>query len=152
MLVRSGLPSRQAAKAVLEEIEPYFLDSADLRNWLRDDRVAAASSQPDWPSTDTARLWKRYREERLAGLDQAWHSRSETYTLPNEVESPSPPHNYGRIHRSSPREPYWVTTVDFVKICPMPNLFVVPSRELNYVRFSPGSRDIEVYRTGPPTA
>lgn len=149
MLVRSGLPSRRAAILILREIEAEFFDGSSLRNWLRSEPVATASSNAGWPDIETSELWSRYRDEMLSGHDRAWQARTERYTLADGINLESVPFGFGRIMKDELKDSYWITSVDFARICPMPANFAPPTRELNFVQFTEGSREIEVQRIGP---
>ncbi|AQZ52436.1 ski2-like helicase [Martelella mediterranea DSM 17316] len=72
MLVRSGLPSRVAAKTVVEELGPAFLDRRELRIWLASEVVAERSKDPEWPSASTAGLWRDFRESYVKHTSQTW--------------------------------------------------------------------------------
>ena len=56
MLVRIGLPSRAAAIAAIEALQPVFVDSAGLVQWLRSNEVAALSDAGDWPTPETTEI------------------------------------------------------------------------------------------------
>ena len=72
MLVRVGLPSREAAKLAIQAFETILLDADDLRRWLLSDEIVAASAQTNWPSSETASLWNRFRNDFLSARDPAW--------------------------------------------------------------------------------
>ena len=59
LLVRGGLASREAAHAVVRELDPEFFDGTGMRLWLASDVVEDLSSRDDWPSESTAWLWRR---------------------------------------------------------------------------------------------
>ena len=67
MLIRTGLPSRQAAIAAVETANPVFVTPAEIRNWLESDENTAYSDARYWPAPDTATLWARFRTEALSG-------------------------------------------------------------------------------------
>ncbi len=75
MLIRAGLPSREAAKAVIDDLKPEFIDNAGLIRWLRSNDVAALTDTLNWPTAETASLWHHFRGEMLGGASQRWTSR-----------------------------------------------------------------------------
>ncbi|HJP69071.1 MAG TPA: DEAD/DEAH box helicase, partial [Sphingomicrobium sp.] len=60
-LVRAGLPSRAAAIAAVEALEPVFTDGAGLQEWLESEEVATLTDAGDWPTADTAAVWRQFR-------------------------------------------------------------------------------------------
>lgn len=82
MLVRAGLASRIAAKTVVDETEPVFVDRAEMRAWLKSEAIAELSAQPDWPSADTSSLWRRFRDDFLEGRDRSWTIRKNSVNVP----------------------------------------------------------------------
>jgi DEAD/DEAH box helicase len=74
MLVRAGLPSRIAAMAVITQTRPVFMTGAEMNQWLRSHEMAALADQPDWPTPETADIWKRFRNEALGAPVQKWSS------------------------------------------------------------------------------
>jgi hypothetical protein len=72
MLVRAGLPSRRAAMAAVRSTDALFITPAEMREWLGSNEVAALTDQGDWPTVETAALWKRFRTEALSVAVQKW--------------------------------------------------------------------------------
>ena len=81
MLVRSGLPSRDAAKKVVDQMDPFFLDRNELRSWLKSDAVIEQSKQPDWPSAATSSLWSTFMETFATQVAQGWSKRMQVFDL-----------------------------------------------------------------------
>ena len=75
MLVRAGLPSRAAAIAATETLQPDFVDIAGLVQWLRSNKVAAFSDMEEWPTPETTDIWKEFRNGVLPGVSQRWSTR-----------------------------------------------------------------------------
>ena len=72
MLIRAGLPSRQAAMVAVREGDARFVDGIGIRAWLESNRIAALTNAGSWPTPATAALWKRFRDETLSGGVQRW--------------------------------------------------------------------------------
>lgn len=58
MLIRAGLPSRRAAMAAIQNAMPVFATPAEIRPWLESDEITASTDAGDWPTPDTAALWR----------------------------------------------------------------------------------------------
>lgn len=81
MLVRSGLPSRDAAKKVVDQLDPFFLDRNELRSWLKSDAVIEQSKQSDWPSPATSSLWSTFMNTYATQVAQGWSKRMQVFDL-----------------------------------------------------------------------
>ncbi|MCY4320539.1 MAG: DEAD/DEAH box helicase [Alphaproteobacteria bacterium] len=88
LLVRGGLASREAAQAVVKELDPEFFDGRGMRRWLASDVVASLSLCEDWPSESTAWLWHRFRSEALSNKERAWHKSTEGFQI-SEIHYPA---------------------------------------------------------------
>lgn len=71
LLVRSGLPSRQAAIRAAEEGYASFRSTATMREWLSSGPVELLSVMDDWPTPETSSIWRAFRE-RSARLTGSW--------------------------------------------------------------------------------
>lgn len=89
MLVRAGLPSRVAAMNVVHQMRASFANRAEMYVWLRTNEVTAWSGQPDWPTRETADLWKRFRSDAQSGQLQKWFSQSWRFETSLNLEFPS---------------------------------------------------------------
>ena len=72
ILVRSGLSSRQAAKTVVDETDPDYMDGASLREWLRRPEISEKENHEDWPTEQTHALWLRFVQEALTDRGSVW--------------------------------------------------------------------------------
>lgn len=86
MLVRAGLPSRGAAKSVVDELEPNFQNRSELRYWLMSEPVIARSLNDAWPSIETASLWSRFRKGLIQQTSETWSVKTTAATLTNDIE------------------------------------------------------------------
>ena len=72
MLVRSGLPSRIAARQVVLDGDPAFVTQAEMVAWLGSNEVTALTDDPNWPTPQTGELWRQYRTDMLAAPLYKW--------------------------------------------------------------------------------
>lgn len=77
MLIRAGLPSRRAAIAAIENDPADFLSGPEMRAWLESDAIVQRTQAGNWPTPDTADLWKRFREDSLRVAVARWRSHRE---------------------------------------------------------------------------
>jgi hypothetical protein len=76
MLIRAGLPSRQAAIAAVVTGNAAFSDSAGLREWLLSNEIAVLPEDDQWPTPETSALWRRFRNEVTGVSTPTWKTRS----------------------------------------------------------------------------
>ena len=83
ILMRAGFGSRIAAIKAVVDTGATFSNYAELREWLRSERVAEREAAADWPTPETAEMWTDFRgsvrpvetklwEERLYSADVRW--------------------------------------------------------------------------------
>lgn len=75
LLIQSGLPSRIAALAALRDCPGTFTNLAGLRAWLFSPAVSVHSSAGDWPTPDTASLWRGFADNFRATARTRWEVR-----------------------------------------------------------------------------
>ncbi len=78
MLVRAGLPSRVAAKTVVEQLAPGFTNRAEMKAWLGSAEVAGFDHAPEWPTLETHAIWQQFRRDVLSSVDGKWTSQEWT--------------------------------------------------------------------------
>lgn len=149
LLVRSGLPSRNAAKKILNQIEPFFFDGADIRNYLQSPEFIDALSDPTWPSPETAKLVRRYRQDMLSGRNATWTMKTNTCTLHDSVASADLANQFVRIHKPDNSARVVVATIEFKTLCPMYDGYEIGSKELVWGRVASDGRTITIHTTGP---
>ena len=117
MLVRAGLPSRAAAIAAMDALEPVFIDNAGLVEWLKTNEVAALSDTEDWPTPETAGIWKEFRNGLLAGISQRWSTREWQREVDPDsyVVDPVAGHNH-RVEVDPENGAVWICSPDFPPI------------------------------------
>jgi hypothetical protein len=89
MLIRAGLPSRRAAIAAIENDPADFLSGPGMRAWLESDAIVQRTQAGNWPTTDTADLWKRFREDSFRVAVARWKIHREhrpAYGEPGDAE------------------------------------------------------------------
>jgi len=88
ILMRAGFSSRLAAiKAVLDS-GAKFQNSRELREWLNSDRVVELTAAPNWPTKETAELWKTFRAGFSPTALQTWSHQS--FDLAVQWRAPEP--------------------------------------------------------------
>ncbi len=150
MLVRAGLPSRVAAKAVIEQLQPVFVTRAQMSDWLQLPQVAALDDNPDWPTADTSTIWQRFRREALASATEKWVTQEWNMALaPGGPALPALP---ARIEVDPLSGAASVTTPDFRTLVGIRHRLQHHSPSLFEVDFSPDGSNARIQRTGRDTA
>jgi hypothetical protein len=149
MLIRAGLPSRRAAMTAVREGSASFVTPAEMRDWLSGNEITALTDQGEWPTADTAALWRRFREEVLSGGIQAWTMTSwkRLLDLPDSIAPP--PAGLYRVELDGDEpDATWLSTPDYRRIARFkksprdakPSIFVA--------RMAGGTGLAEISRTG----
>ena len=119
MLIRAGLPSRRAAMAAVRSSDAIFTTPAEMREWLGSNDIAALTDQGDWPTADTAALWKRFRTEALSGAVQKWSVATFKRLLELPEGKPHPSKGLYRVLPSGYADGRtWLSTPDYQPIAP----------------------------------
>ena len=116
MLIRAGLPSRQAAIAAISETNAMFVDGAGMRTWLESDEIASLTDAGNWPSRETAALWRRFRNQLLGGASSKWRSQVSKRALDPSTAGTTPPVGIYRVEVGGPQGDVWVSTPDYRRI------------------------------------
>jgi len=149
MLVRAGLPSRAAALAAVDELNPVFLDSAGLVAWLESNEVAALTDSGDWPTADTVDIWIQFRTEMLRGVSQRWHVKE----WPRNVDrgtyelDPIPGQPY-RVEIDDEDRSVWICTPAFQRVVMLRRTMTDRKPSVLSARFEEGSNQAIVRRLG----
>lgn len=130
MLVRTGLPSRRAAIAAIEDAKPVFVTPAEMGAWLASDEITANTDAGDWPTAETSALWARFRTEALSSGVQKWSV--EHYKRMLDIEAP-PAAGLYRIVTDEGDGRTWLASPDYQRVAvfkksavdPKPSLFSV---------------------------
>lgn len=146
MFVRTGLPSRVAAKIVIEQLNPIFLTRGEMNLWLRSPQVVALDAQVDWPTADTSAIWRRFRAEALEGVTRKWEFQEWNMALaPGEVSLPAYP---GRIEIDPESGQVSITTPDYHPLINIRHRLQDRAPSLFQVEFSPNGENARIVRAG----
>lgn len=72
LLIQTGLSSRIAAVRAVAECNASFTDLQGLKNWLLSAGVKKAQSNPDWPTKETASIWRAFVDSLKASNFDKW--------------------------------------------------------------------------------
>jgi hypothetical protein len=150
MLIRAGLPSRRAAMVAVQQGNPIFVDSAGMRQWLESNEIAALTDAGNWPTPDTAALWKRFRDEILSGgiqkirVDEMRRSLADGQTRPEN--------GVCRLEIEKPSGDAWICTPDHQRIAKLRSRVSDSASGLFAARFTVGDDRALVQRFGPGRA
>ncbi len=150
MLVRSGLPSRAAAKAVIEQLLPVFLTRTQMNDWLQSPQVTALDTNPAWPTADTSGIWQRFRREALASATEKWVSQEWNMAL--VPDGPVLPPFPARIEVDPLSGAASVTTPDFRMLVGIQHRLQHHLPSLFEVEFSPDGSNAQIRRIGRDAA
>lgn len=148
LLVRAGLPSRAAAIAAVNELNPSLLDFSDVVTWLRSDEVVAFSDRDDWPTADTAELWQQFRDEILSGGIQAWNASSVRRNTDADTRAIDPAFDAPYRVESSDDGETWVTTPDFQHVVKLRRRMYDRRPSVLSAWFEAGSTQATIQRLG----
>jgi replicative superfamily II helicase len=150
MLVRAGLPSRVAAKLVIDQLNPFLLTRGEMNIWLRSAEVAALDQQENWPTADTGAIWRRFRVEALEGVTTRWESQEWNASLTGGDHAllPYP----GRIEIDPQSGQVSVTTPDYRPLITIRHRLEHRSPSLLHVEFSPDGANVRIVRAGRSVA
>ena len=145
MLVRAGLPSRRAAMAAVQLGGADFLDGTGMRAWLESDAIVAFADAGDWPTLETAALWKRFRDETLSAAIQRWHYVGANRALVDQVAIP--PGLY-RVERDEAAGDNWLTTPDYRRLARIAGSVRMTRPSLIAARVTEGVNHLRIERLG----
>jgi hypothetical protein len=148
MLIRAGLPSRRAAMTAVVEGRAQFVDGAGMRTWLESGEIARLTEVGDWPSPETAALWKRFRDEMLSGGTQKWRAQNSKRTLDIDEQDTVVPAGIYRVEIDEPQGDAWVCTPDFQRVVKLRTRVRDSKPSFFAARFVEGHRRAEIQRFG----
>lgn len=89
LLIHAGLGSRVAALAALADIPGSFTDFQELKEWLASEPVAQASMTANWPTPETAELWRTFRHSLSDEATRTWTCTVKNYDVTWHKEPPA---------------------------------------------------------------
>ena len=150
MLVRAGLPSRVAAKAIIEQLLPVFVTRTQMNDWLQSPQVATFDMNPAWPTADTSAIWQRFRREALASATEKWVSQE--WNMPLTHSAHALPPFPARIEVDPSSGAVSVATPDFRALVGIRHRLHHHSPSLFKVEFSPDGSNAHIRRVGRDAA
>lgn len=148
MLVRAGLPSRQAAISAIRKSNCQFLDGADMRQWLASEEITVISNSGEWPTPETASLWMRFRDDVLSEGVQKWGTQNSKRTLDFSDGTVRPPAGVYRIEIDEPHGDVWVCTPDYKRLVRLNRRVNDSNPSLFTARFVEGDNRVLLQRFG----
>jgi hypothetical protein len=146
MLIRAGLPSRQAAMVAVNDGDGVFADGEGMRAWLKSETVEALTAGGAWPTPSTAALWNRFREETLTGSVRRWRATEVRRVLMGGKQRPANGTYRVEIDRGTGN--VWICTPDYRRLCRLRSR-VRDTRSAFYAaKFSPGDNRALIQRFG----
>jgi hypothetical protein len=146
MLVRSGLPSRVAAKKVVEETKPAFMTISEMNFWLSSNEIAALSDGKTWPTPETSAIWQRFRQDALSGPIQRWTEQE--WTLTTDLPKWSTAGYPARIQTDEKSGRVSVTSPDFREITGIQQRLSEARPSLMRVDFAADGKSSTIRRVG----
>lgn len=149
MLVRAGLPSREAALAAANDQEPVFVDNDDLVAWLETNEIVALTDAGEWPTPPTSDVWKAFRADMLNRTSQRWTSlewRRNVDPSTRQIEPFSGP--LYRVAVDEADGSVWVLTPDFNPVLRLRRTMIDPDPSVLTARFEEGSNQAIIRRLG----
>lgn len=149
MLVRAGLPSRAAALAAVNDLDPVFVDNAGLMAWLESNEVATLTDTDDWPTAETVEIWRQFRSDRLRSVFQKWSTREWRRNVDGEtyVSEPLAGRPY-RIEIVAEDRSVWVCTPDFQRVVKLRRTMNDRKPSVLSAKFEEGSAQVIIRRLG----
>jgi superfamily II DNA/RNA helicase len=146
MLVRSGLPSRVAARRVILDTAPAFVTQGEMIAWLGSNEVTALTDDPNWPTPETGELWRQYRQGMLSAPVQKWSDE----TWPFDAKRPAwlEPGLPVRLMVDPVSRAASVVSPDFQPITTIVQRFDAVNPSLAHIDFAPDGQSASIKRIG----
>ena len=149
MLVRAGLPSRAAALAAVNNLNPMFVDNTGLVEWLESDEVVALTKTGEWPTAEAASVWTQFCKETLSGGTQRWSDRQWMRRVDpgSYLDEPMPDRPY-RVEVDDRDNSVWVCAPDFQRVLKLRKAMIDRKPSVLYARFEEGESRAIIKRLG----
>jgi hypothetical protein len=72
LLIQNGLPSRIAAMKAVSDCPGDFADIKGMRRWVHSHCIAEKQSDPNWPTPETASLWRTFISGLVVSRTAKW--------------------------------------------------------------------------------
>jgi replicative superfamily II helicase len=147
MLIRAGLPSRQAAINAVRDGDASFVDGAGMRIWLESNGIVDLSGRADWPTSETAALWRRFREEVLRIGTERWRVQNSKRALHRDAKGTPPPIGTYRLQIEANGD-VWLCTPDYHRLVRLRKKLKAPKSSLFAARVVEGDTRAHIQRFG----
>ena len=92
MLMQAGFNSRQAAIKAVNDCAATFTNAFALNQWLNSDSIVELTKSGNWPTPETAQMWKTFVEDYNPSETKKWSQKSAVipavWNLPQDKQSP----------------------------------------------------------------
>ena len=147
ILVRSGLPSRKAAMAAVNDQNPIIIDYKSLKSWLGSDAITSLTDSGNWPTSDTSGVWIAFRNEMLDRTSRRWNL--EEWRQSVELTQPTPRTGcFYRVDVDEAKGTVSVLTPDFNPVAIMRHKMVNPIPSVLTARFEKDNDQVTFRRLG----
>ena len=147
MLIRAGLPSRKAAIIAVREGEANFNSHAEMQAWLSSVRIEKLSSKIDWPTPETAAIWKDFKQGALNQSIPRWNKQTAVQPLVSENRNEVPAGIY-RVEVDKEGKT-WLMTPDFQRVARFTNNLVQSQQGILHAEIVDNDIRPVVKRYGP---
>jgi hypothetical protein len=148
MLIRAGLPSRQAAIIAIREGDALFVDGEGMRQWLESNKIATFTDAGHWPTFETAALWKRFRDNVLSEGIEKWRTQNSKRVLDLGIGGTRPPNGIYRVEIDEPQGDVWVCTPDYRRLVLLKTQISDPKPSFLTASFVEGDNRAQIQRLG----
>ena len=149
LLIRSGLPSRRAAMAAINQGDAAFVDLAGMRHWIRSDEIAELTETGEWPTQDTAELWVTFRNDMLQASTPKWRTSCDSIGLDLDSDVDKPPSGMYRIEVDENTHDVWLCTPDHQPVVQLKSRLRDSKGGLYAAEISSDTDKAQVRRIGP---
>jgi hypothetical protein len=75
ILIQAGFASRLAAVKAVTDTNAQFESAGQLRAWLSSEEIANLTNAGNWPTPETAEMWRTFRESFAPAAQALWAER-----------------------------------------------------------------------------
>lgn len=130
-LLRSGLNSRDVAKAAVESTGASFIDRTGMLNWLGSEKIRRLSRKEDWPTPKGHSTWLRFIDTIRKGDRIRWRHSKQTVRV--DWLNPALPPDPGSqviLEGYNETDSYWVLQPDFTRLGRIHDLLQRPRQNI----------------------